>query len=481
MSKSSLAASNPDTVDLRNVQGDIILGFPKKKEEFIFFVIQDKDKFQKALGDLKVTDTVDVIEARKKIQEKKLEQSGGLLPLSFLNVAFSKKGFKALGIQGDIGGGEKEPFDKGQYKSAEKLGDVGTGSGDDFVPDWENPFLHEVHGVFLVAGESWTSVNTKVQEVEAAFTDSFRVVYRLKGSVRPGDQKGHEHFGWLDGVSDPAVKGIVEPLPGQRVIPPGVILCGKTRDPFLKDRPTWALEGSFLAFRQLEQLVPEFDKFLEDNPIIFPGTSRKYGSELLGARLVGRWKSGAPVQLRPLYDDPALGKDEKRNNDFVYPQDKGDAGQFECPYAAHIRKTNPRNDLDFLDPNDPGRAVEESSIIRTGIPYGPEMTLDEKQENETEFERGLAFVCYQSSLEKGFEFIQKSWANNPDFPIGKDVQPGFDPIIGENHGLPRPTMGASDGSHITLMRDFVVSRGGEYFFSPSIRALQTTFAGIKVA
>jgi deferrochelatase/peroxidase EfeB len=71
----------------------------------------------------------------------------------------------------------------------------------------------------------------------------------------------------------------------------GVILCGKTEDP-VPNRPEWAIEGSFLAFRQLEQLVPEFDKFLIDNPIVLPGLDHKQGSELLGARLVGRWKSG---------------------------------------------------------------------------------------------------------------------------------------------------------------------------------------------
>lgn len=45
-------------------------------------------------------------------------------------------------------------------------------------------------------------------------------------------------------------------------------------------------------YRNLQQLVPEFDKFLHDNPISLAGLSREQGSELLGARLVGRWKSG---------------------------------------------------------------------------------------------------------------------------------------------------------------------------------------------
>ncbi|CAE6414103.1 unnamed protein product [Rhizoctonia solani] len=479
MSQAPLITPNPDTVDLKNVQGDIILGFPKKKEEFIFFVIQDAAKFKKALSNLKVTSTADVIEARKTIQDKKSQQFGGLIPLAFLNIAFSKHGLDALGITEDLG---DEPFAKGQLVDAQDLGDDGVSEADGFHPSWETAFKHRVDGVFVVAGESWTSINAKILEVLVAFTCAFRVVYRLKGSVRPGNQKGHEHFGWLDGISNPAVKGVGESFPGQRVIPPGVILCGKTKD-CVASRPEWALEGSFLAFRQLKQLVPEFNKFLADNPIVLPGLTREQGSELLGARLVGRWKSGAPIQLRPAQDDPELAKDPQRNNDFVYPQDKGDEGQTACPYAAHIRRTNPRNDLDFLDtdPKNPVHAVESLSIIRAGIPYGPEVTLGEKLEHYTEFERGLAFVSYQSSIAKGFQFIQKRWANATDFPPNRGIKTGFDPIVGQKNGQSRETLGTSAGSQLTLPRDFVVSRGGEYFFSPSIKALKTKFAGVTLA
>ncbi|CCO35465.1 Peroxidase 2 Short=MsP2 [Rhizoctonia solani AG-1 IB] len=469
MSQTPLAVPNPNTVDLANVQGDVILGFPKKKEEFVFFVIRDAAKFKRSLATLKVTTTADVVKARKDIEETKSKE-GGLLSLAFLNIAFSKKGLDALGITEDLG---DQPFALGQFKDAKDLGDDGVTDAQGFHPLWEKAFESRVDGVFVIAGESWLSVTAKIVEVLGTFASSIRVVYRLKGS-------GHEHFGWEDGISNPAVKGIGGHLPGQRVVPPGVILCGKAEDP-VANRPEWALEGSFLAFRQLEQLVPEFHKFLADNPITLPGLTREQGSELLGARLVGRWKSGAPIQLSPTHDDPELAKNPDENNNFVYPQAPGDEGQTECPYAAHIRKTNPRNDLDFLerDPSRPVNAVQKSSIIRAGIPYGPEVTPDEKHTNFSEFHRGLAFVSYQSSLSKGFQFIQKSWANAPNFPpvAQKKVEAGFDPIIGQKNGQSRETLGTSAGSQLTLPRDFVISRGGEYFFSPSIKALKTKFAG----
>lgn len=96
-------------------------------------------------------------------------------------------------------------------------------------------------------------------------------------------------FGYMDGISQPGVQGFTNPVPGQTVVPAGMILLGEDGD--ATSRPTWAIDGSFLAFRQLKQLVPEYDKFLTDNPINAPGLTPAQGSALLGARLVGRWKS----------------------------------------------------------------------------------------------------------------------------------------------------------------------------------------------
>lgn len=101
---------------------------------------------------------------------------------------------------------------------------------------------------------------------------------------------GHS-FGFLDGISQAAIQDFdTDPLPGQETVPQGIILLGRDSDPNISTRPAWALDGSFFAFRYLVQLVPEFDAFLKANPI--PGLPADQGSELLGARLMGRWKSG---------------------------------------------------------------------------------------------------------------------------------------------------------------------------------------------
>jgi deferrochelatase/peroxidase EfeB len=145
------------------------------------------------------------------------------------------------------------------------------------------------------------------------------------------------------------------------------------------------------VFRQLQQLVPEFNQFLATHPLDTDTLTPEEGSELLGARMVGRWKSvrafpslllrlylhffyaqGAPIFLSPTADDPVLAADPNRNNDFNYliasdpePGTENHFNQTRCPFSAHIRKVHPRGDFDPT-------TIATHRIIRSSIPYGPE-------------------------------------------------------------------------------------------------------------
>ncbi|KAF8485532.1 hypothetical protein JB92DRAFT_3026452 [Gautieria morchelliformis] len=237
-------------------------------------------------------------------------------------------------------------------------------------------------------------------------------------------------------------------------------------------RPEWAKNGSILVYRHLAQLVPEFDKFKHDNPLFPLELGIEKGADLLGARMIGRWKSGAPIDRTPTQDDPKMAADPHENNKFDFSKPKD---QTSCPFAAHVRKTNPRSDLGSAN-------VAPHSISRSGIPFGPEVNSDERQHHKTCQERGLAFVCYQSSLDNGFEFMQETWANEPRFIFGKTdsdgnpVLPGFDPIIGQKNGEARQTGGLdpkAQGAKTNFPTQFVISQGGAYFFAPSLSVLKT--------
>ncbi|EJD06642.1 Dyp-type peroxidase [Fomitiporia mediterranea MF3/22] len=459
----------PTPQDLNDLQADVVLGIPKRAEDFIFFNIQDAAAFKKDLKELipAITTTAQVKKIRTDITNHKQQGKTDLIKVAAINIAFSVAGLKKLGITESLG---DDAFNQGQLAHAQNLGDTGKTENGSFVPEWIDAFKNEIDGVVLVAGDSKISVDEGVNKVEHTFGKSIKEVFKVNGHVRPNKEKGHEHFGFKDGISFPAIDALTGHLPGQIVVDPGVLVCGTNGDT-VQNRPAWAKNGSFLVYRQLQQLVPEFNKFLTDNPVNVPGLPRDKGSELLGARLFGRWKSGAPIELAPTADDPKLAEDKQRNNNFDFKDSFSD--QTKCPFAAHIRKTNPRNDL--IQPFGDG-ALKPHMIVRQSITYGPEVTPEEAHSNKTKVDRGLAFVCYQSNLANGFEFVQESWANATGFPPQKPVTPGFDPIIGQKNGQARETAGLqidNQSANTTLPIEFVVSKGGAYFFSPSITALKT--------
>jgi Dyp-type peroxidase family len=237
--------------------------------------------------------------------------------------------------------------------------------------------------------------------------------------------------------------------------------------------------GSFMVFRRLKQLVPEFDTFTLNQ-----GQTLGMDPVLLAARLVGRWQSGAPVALTPAQDDSTMGPDPQRNNNFDFADDQA---QRRCPFGAHIRKTNPREDL---VPQEKG--VDPHRIIRAGIPFGPEVSSAEETAGATQQDRGLLFVCYQTSIPNQFEFVQSKWANNPGFifgkkhPDGTPVIVGIDPIIGQSNAPNRarttdePVSNYPTGnvrSTLNEPQDFVIPTGAGYFFMPSIEAVENELSG----
>lgn len=154
-------------------------------------------------------------------------------------------------------------------------------------PDYEAPFSdpETLHGVLLIAGDSDAQVKTKLTTI----TDIWKLgtkdalingVGIVEGVVRPDEFSGHEHFGFNDGISQPALAGIdTKTIPGSDFIDPGVILINRGKN---KGRPQWMTDGSFLAFRKLQQNVQDFQHFLVD-----AGFRLGMPAEQVGARFIG--------------------------------------------------------------------------------------------------------------------------------------------------------------------------------------------------
>jgi deferrochelatase/peroxidase EfeB len=127
--------------------------------------------------------------------------------------------------------------------------------------------------------------------------------------------------------------------------------------------------------------------------------------ELIAAKMVGRWRSGAPLVLAPDRDEPRLGTDSSRNNAFSYADDmKG----LKCPFSAHIRRVNPRDAL-----KDEVVAVNLHHFLRRGTSYGP--PLPEGVLEDDGAERGGVFLLIGAHLQRQFEFVQSQWATDGNF------------------------------------------------------------------
>ncbi|KAJ7081608.1 dye-decolorizing peroxidase precursor [Mycena belliarum] len=466
----AVAATN-DPLNIDNIQADILVGMHKDKELFFFFSINNPVTFKSKLK----SDILPLITTTREILAVDTQPV-----TAAVNIAFSSPGLVNLGVDSNTIG--DPDFVAGQFSETGTIGDDPS--------LWNSAFAGtKVHGVFLLASDTVDNINTELANIQSILGSSITEIHRLQGAARPGSESGHEHFGFMDGISQPAVNGFTNPvLPGQPQVNAGIFLLGEQDDPSQGSRPPWAIDGSFLVFRQLQQLVPEFNQFLTDHPLDTDTLTPEQGSELLGARMVGRWKSGAPIFLSPTADDPELAADPTRNNDFNYiiesapdPPAENHFNQTRCPFSAHIRKSHPRADVD--------PSVEHPHlIIRSSIPYGPEVTDAEAASSTTSVDRGLAFVSYQSNVFNGFVFLQNFWINSVTFPFGKvDDTIGVDPIIGSLGGGPKnisgldpavpcpdgnDCLGQRDVSHdVVVPRDFVVSRGGEYFFAPSLSGI----------
>src|SRR5207249_5222276 len=115
-----------------------------------------------------------------------------------------------------------------------------------------------------------------------------------------------------------------------------------------------------------------------------------------------------------------------------FPPAPADAAGLRCPFAAHIRKVNPRDDTTEL--GGPERSLLKR-IVRRGIPFGKPLA-NPLRPGRDKGQRGLLFIAYQTSIESQFEFLMTDWANstlNPhSYPgDGAEHSAGHDPIIGQ--------------------------------------------------
>ena len=370
-----------------------------------------------------------------------------------LALAITFQGLKALGVPQESLDSFPPEFAAGMAARAPTLGDTGESA----PQHWEAPLgTPDVHLVLSVVAPDQETLEDALTRGRIAYEEvaGVKAIWRQDCYALPTDE---EHFGYNDGMGQPAIEGSTIPgnNPREQPLKAGEFVLGYADEMgnVLTPQPeVLGRNGTFFVFRKLYQRVGAFRQYLKDN------AASREAEELLAAKMMGRWRSGAPLAHSPDCDDPALGTDPVRHNDFLYQVD--DPRGLKTPIESHIRRMNPR-DADVIG------VPRLHRIIRRGTVYGP--ALPDNVVEDDGVDRGLMFACIGAHLDRQFEFVQSEWMNKGDFAGFGDTK---DPIAGANDGegtftVPqRPIRRTLQG-----LPRFVVTRGGEYAFVPGFRAL----------
>jgi Dyp-type peroxidase family len=375
---------------------------------------------------------------------------------AWINVVFSAEGLRRIGVPPAIVEGFPLPFVQGMAARRTFLGDV----GDSDPTNWDLPHGgNGFHlGLFLMAqSEAGREAKLAVGGEALRGLTGVRLIAQLNVGIPPTMR---EHFGYVDGLSRPFIEGEGgEPMPGQDVTKAGEFVLGYQNElgrVAVASGPEvlWR-NGTFISVRKIRQHVAAFRRYLHDS------ADTPEGQELVAAKMMGRWRSGAPLALAPDHDDPNIVQDPLRRNAFRYREDDPDGRK--TPVGSHIRRVNPRDALDGTISD-----ARTHRLLRRGSAYGPALAgglLEEDGED-----RGIVLAIVNADPARQFEFVQSQWVNDGDF-VGEGSR--SDPIVGrrdraDDYSYPaRPVR-----KHLKTMPDFTVVRGGEHLFLPSLSALR---------
>jgi Dyp-type peroxidase family len=521
-----------DAAATADIQGNVIPGFNKDHQRFLFFTATDVTGARAWLRWLapRLSNMQEVLDFRREFRRERLASGSATPSTTATWTAFALSGPAVVKLLGADAVGElgDEAFRQGMAARSTYLGDPADPSVPGHRDTWQAGAT-DADFLVIVASDAVDDLEAAASGIiQEAARQGVGLTFDQLGENLPGNLAGHEHFGFKDGVSQPGVRGTttdgeyispryLDPRnphariygkPGQPLVWPGQFVVGWPRqnpaDPLVPDAgagtfPGWARNGSYLVFRRLTQDVPAFWDFVAR-------AAREHGTDAIhfASMLVGRWPSGAPISRSPEADDLALAGDEFAHNHFQFDDDTrpwmpsaelaeagypGDAHRRAradifgrtCPVAGHIRKVNPRDSgTDFGAPADTFLRL----MLRRGIPFGPALAgVADPSPDLVATERGLLFAAYMTSIEDQFEFVVRRWANSALQPnVG-----GHDPIIGQAdvHGdrVRHIDLLSAEGEaakRVEIEREFVTATGGGYFFAPGISAVNDVLGAENV-
>ncbi len=411
-------------------------------------------------------------------------------------IAFSPTGLEEMGAGPEVMKGFPDPFLSGMAPMPESgaettrragiLGDVGPNN--ERYWDWGGARCEGVKGrdihVFLMlfspfegAVKFWVGKALEPRSGLALAcggkdpkTAKTAIFTRLE---RKKEDPTHpiEHFGYLDGVSQPMIKGLGRAEHARlnrpethrlHAVAAGEFVLGQKNErdvetPFPKQN-CFGENGSYLVVRQLEQHVGAFNGMVRELAAQMGDPNDIDTLENAAAKIMGRRRDGGPLTDQP-----------RENGSFSsFGFAERDASGLHCPMSSHIRRANPRDSRED-DPEIALRLSKRHRILRRGRIYG-ENAKNENFDAEDREGQGVLFMCVNADIEQQFEFIQQTWLNNPTFA---GCEGEVDPIVAGRE--PTETRFTAPARPISTVVErgqaLVTMRGGGYFFLPGRAAL----------
>ena len=373
----------------------------------------------------------------------------------WITLAFTWTGLRALGVSEESLASFPDEFREGMAARADILGDKGANHPDNWVGGLAG---HDLHAIAILFARDDAEHRRAIGEHDklVARCAGVRSLSVLDLNATPPFNYAHDHFGFRDRLSQPVIEGSGdEPTPGSGApLKPGEFILGYPDEenpaPKLPQPEELSRNGSYMAYRRLQEHVGLFRDYLREH------AETADEQELLAAKFMGRWRSGAPLVLAPEHDDPEMGADPMRNNDFNYKE--MDPFGYACPLGSHARRLNPR---------DTAVNMNRRRMIRRGATYGAALPNGAPDDGA---DRGIAAFIICASLVRQFEFAQNVWINDPNFhELGNER----DPICGTQDGTMEYTIPKRPIRKVLKgLPAFTTLRGGAYFFLPGLNGLR---------
>ncbi|MGE5106421.1 MAG: Dyp-type peroxidase, partial [Sphingobacteriales bacterium] len=345
----------------------------------------------------------------------------------YLNIGFTSTGLRTLGLKETNLESFTREFREGMVTPHRQrlLGDYDSSDPSNWK--WGGPSTDRIDIIVMLFGKDESITNNQAIQLKQKFSSSeLKEIHQLDGKTLPNDK---EHFGFRDGISQPAIIGSGITGINNDNIKAGEFLMGYENEYHIYPDTALLLEkqgktdmltddaegsgykdlgrnGTYFVLRQLKEDVDGFWNFLNEKTKKEDGSLNPDESTKLAAKMMGRWPSGAPLVKHPDKDPGGTSDD----NDFNYIED--DKLGLKCPFGAHIRRTNPRDNFEETGPVESLKLTRRHRIIRRVRSYGENFTGSATNHTPTG-EVGLLFGCFNADISRQFEFIQYTWANYP--------------------------------------------------------------------